>query len=155
MGTSVVRGLWCRTEILFTGCHARGKKWQPRVHFEMYLYVKRFMPSVPLCQMYLYAKCTFMSNVPLCQMYLYIICTFMSNVPLCETFLCEVYLYGKCTFMANVFMSNVPLCEVILCQMFYVKWIYVKWYYVKYYWSYGDPFSILFEHLFLKKNKKP
>ena len=121
MGTSVVRGLWCRTEILFTGCHARGKKWQPRVHFEMYLYVKRFMPSVPLCQMYLYAKCTFMSNVPLCQMYLYIICTFMSNVPLCETFLCEVYLYGKCfyvkcTFMWSDFMPNV-LCEMNLCQM--------------------------------------
>ena len=26
MGTSVMRGLWCRTEILFTSCHARGEK---------------------------------------------------------------------------------------------------------------------------------
>ena len=102
MGTSVVRGLWCRTEILFTCCHARVKKGQPRVHFEMYLYVKRFMPSVPLCQMYLYVKCTF-----------------ISYVPLCETFLCELYLndkcfYVKCTFMCSDFMSNV-LCEMNLC----------------------------------------
>ena len=105
MGTSVVRGLWCRTEILFTGCHARGKKWLPQVHFEMYLYVKRFMPSVPLCQMYLYAKCTFMSNVPLYHMYLYV----------------------KCIFMWNVFMWSVPLWQMFLCQMYlYVKWFYAK-----------------------------
>ena len=104
MGTSVVRGLWCRTEILFTGCHA------------MYLYVKcTFMSSVPLYHMYLYVKCTFMSNVPLCQMYLYVKrfyvkCTFIANVPLWQMFLCQMYLYVKWfyvkCFMWNEFMSN-------------------------------------------------
>ena len=101
---------------------AGGKKWLPRVHFEMYLYVKRFMPSVPLCQMNLYVKCTFMSNVPLCQMYLYVKCSFISYVPLCQMYLYVKRFYVKCTFMANV-----PLWQMFLCQMYlYVKWFYAK-----------------------------
>ena len=126
METSVVRGLWCRTEILFTGClTTSGTLWDVSL-CETFYAKCTFMSNVPLCQVYLYVKHTFMANVLLYHMYLYVKCTFMWNVFMWSVPLWQMYLYGKCfyvkcTFMWSDFMPNVlcemNLCEMILCQI--------------------------------------